>query len=163
MNYIIDGFNLAFVVKNITGTIKEGATEKAIRQLIHFVRSAINIQNSKVIIVFDGADDNQPKKIKDGAITILFSKKPQTADDIIRNFIRKTANKDQWTVVTSDNEILFTARDHGMQIIQSATFKNMEKQKERDTSNSEMEKSKHNPDNIDLDYWRDIFNAGQNE
>ena len=160
MNYIIDGFNLAFIIKSISTVLKQGNTEKAIKQLIHFVRSATSHKKGKIIIVFDGQDDIQPKQIMQGPIEILFSKKPQTADDIIRNLIRKTIDKDKWTVVSSDTEIIFTARDHGVRTMKSGTFKNMKnKSSAKDSSKPIIEKT--NPDNVDVDYWQRIFNSGK--
>jgi len=162
MNYIIDGFNLAFKIDHISQTIKDGNTEKAITQLIYFVRSLCNKKNVKIVFVFDGRDVYQSKKVKHNGVDILFSKKPQTADDIIRNLIRKTKNKDTWTIVSSDNEIIYTAKDHGIKIIKSDDFKNIQ------TINSsermlQKEKDMRNTNNIDIDYWRKIFNSGKNE
>jgi len=162
MNYIIDGFNLAFKIENISQTIKNGNTENAISLLIHFVQAILNKRSSKIIIVFDGQDDNQPKKIKHSGVDILFSKKPQTADDLIRNFIRKTNNIQKWTVVSSDNEIIYTAKDHGAKTMKSVDFINLKKRHSaKDTF--EKENEKRNPENIDVDYWREIFNSGKSE
>ena len=161
MNYIIDGYNLAFVTDTISQTLKKGDTEIAIKQLIHYVRSVVNKKNSKVIIVFDGPNDSQPKKLREGSVDILFSKKPQTADDIIRTFIRKTANKSKWTVVSSDNEIIFTAEDHGVNTMKSSQFKDL-KIKQAKSKKSLGIENKSNPNNIDVNYWKEIFNSGKN-
>jgi predicted RNA-binding protein with PIN domain len=160
MNYIIDGYNLAFTIKTIAPVLKQGNTEKAIKQLIHFVRSVTGHNKSKIIIVFDGQDDLQPKKIKQGALEVLFSKKPQTADDIIRNLIRKKLQKDKWTVVSSDTEIIFTAKDHSVGTMRSEAFKNM-KNKSSAKNSITTDNDKINPDNVDVDYWRSIFNNGK--
>ena len=162
MNYIIDGFNLAFKIQNISQSIKNGNIGKAITQLVHFVNSKVNISTSKVIIVFDGQDDNQPKKAKLNGVDILFSKKPQSADDIVRDFVRKTDNINNWTIVTSDNEIIYTAKDHGAETMKSSDFINMKK-KATSKERFETEKNKRNPENIDVDYWREIFNSGKSE
>jgi len=162
MNYIIDGFNLAFIIENISQTIKNGNTEKAISQLLHFVQTTLYGRSTKIIIVFDGQNDNQPKKIKHSGIDILFSIKPQTADDLIRNFIRKTNNIQNWTVVSSDNEIIYTAKDHGAKTMKSLDFINLKKR--NSVKNTfEKENDKKNPENIDVDYWREIFNSGKSE
>ena len=162
MNYIIDGYNLAYTIKAITPILKDGNTEKAIKQLIHFVQSATSHQTGKTIIVFDGQDDIHPQKIKQGPIEILFSKKPQTADDIIRNLIRTSVHKDKWTVVSSDLEIIFSARDHGVRSMKSEAFKNM-KNKFSAKNSIKAHKDKINPDNVDVAYWQKIFNSGKDD
>lgn len=162
MNYIIDGFNLAFKIESIAKSIKNGDTNKAIKQLIYFVQSRLNSKGSKVIIVFDGQENHQSKKSSFNGASILFSTKPQTADDIIRDFIRKTSHIKKWTVISSDNEILFTAKDHGANTMKSVDFINMRK-KNGNKNNSSIEKEKNNPENIDVEYWQEIFNSGKKE
>ena len=162
MNYIIDGFNLAFKIESIAQSIKIGDTNKAIKQLIFFVQSRLSGKNSKIIIVFDGQDNNQPKKTSYNGASILFSKKPQTADDIIRDFIRKTHQIKNWIVISSDNEIIYTAKDHGAKTMKSVDFIKIQKTNSAKNDLS-IEKEKSDPENIDVDYWRKIFNSGKNE
>jgi predicted RNA-binding protein with PIN domain len=160
MHYIIDGYNLAFKIENIYKTINQGQTQKAISQLVHFVRSVLNKKNSKIIIVFDGQTTNPFDKQEYPGVEVIFSKKPQTADDIIRNFIRNTANKNKWTVISSDTEIIYTAKDHGAKSITADNFLKMKSTTPKKDTLKSIE-LKRNPDNIDMDYWRKIFNSGK--
>lgn len=162
MNYIVDGYNLAFKIEQSSQNIKDGQTALVIKQVVHFVKSGIKDQRSKTIIVFDGKETNQPSKTSYFGVTLLFSKKPQTADDIIRNFIRNTKNIDKWTVVSSDNEILFTAQDLGAHTLKATDFIRMRNKLLQGKQKLSGNFNKQNPQNIDVEYWRKLFNSGNN-
>lgn len=161
MNYIIDGFNLAFKISTIKSEIESGNIDVAIQKLIHFVRSRINMHGDRVILVLDGQEFSSGNSFNSPGVKIMFSKAPQSADDIIRNFIRNTNNIRKWCVVSSDNEILYTAQDHGAGRQKSADFI---RKTSDDTSDIPAAYSKKtNPTNIDLDYWRSVFGKDDDE
>ncbi len=91
MNYIIDGYNLAFKDMDLSRLIKAGQTEQVIPMLIKKIQNLLKFPSGRVIIVFDGKDGYYPQN-RFRSVEIKFSKKPQTADDIIRDFLRKAAN-----------------------------------------------------------------------
>jgi len=156
MNYIIDGYNLAFKIAPIAQTIKSGNTDKAIRQLTNYVSQKLNSKNTRIIIVFDGKHNDGNNTITVPGAKLMFSKKPQTADDIIRNFVRTTNNIKLWTIVSSDNEIIYTAQDHGAQTLKSHDFIRITSKKKTTPMDS---KEKNNPQNVDIDYWKKMFDA----
>jgi len=161
MNYIIDGFNLAFKIVGIAPTLRNGQTDLAIKQLTQFVKSKLKSNKGKIIIVFDGRDLHRQTIPSIPGIKLLFSQKPQTADDIIRDFIRKTTNIENWFVVSSDNEIRFTAQDHGAKALKSTDFlKQTFAQKKIE---NQMSQKKTNPDNVDVEYWRKLSESGNKE
>lgn len=162
MNFIIDGYNLAFMIDKIAQSVKNGNTEKAINQVIHYVQQKFVAKHPKIIIVFDGQNYSDFEKNYNRNLTILFSKKPQTADDIIRNFIRKTEQIKNWVVVTSDNEIIYTAKDLGAGVMKSTDFIKMNVSGLPKKSTA-VENKKMNPGNVDIEYWRNIFNSGKDE
>ena len=153
MNYIIDGFNLAFKIKHIVPNLKLGKIDLAIDQLIQYLKSKLTKSGSKIIVVLDGQKYSSQSYPGRAGIKIIFSKKPQTADDIIREFIRSSANISKWCVISSDNEILYTAKDHGAQTMKSGDFL----QKSR--IDVQPDSQKNDPQNIDIEYWRGLFNA----
>lgn len=155
MNYIIDGFNLAFKISTIKSEIESGNMDNAIRKLIQFVRTRIKIPENHVILVLDGREFSSSQSYNSPGVKIMFSSSPQTADDIIRNFIRNTKNISKWCVVSSDNEILFTAQDHGAQRLKSADFIRKTSNYASDIPDAYNKKT--DPKNIDMDYWRSIF------
>lgn len=159
MNYIIDGFNLAFKIERISRLIRQGAIDIAVQQTVHFVSQKLNANKGRVLLIFDGQAHSHSVPPAAHGITIRFSKKPQLADDIIREFIRSTDNLQNWTVVSSDNEIRFTAQDHGARSITSKQFIQLvprQSKKRGNKGNSE----KPGSENIDIEYWKKIFDTG---
>jgi hypothetical protein len=158
MNYIIDGYNLAFKIKSIHNQILGGNTGKAIVLLIQFVKQQLHSKAEKIILALDGEKSSANKSNLSG-IELWFSNKPQTADQLIQAFVRKLKNPRNWTVVSSDNEIIFTARDHGVNVLKSENFVNQK------TAASVKNKfsQKENPQNIDLDYWLNTFNSNKDD
>jgi predicted RNA-binding protein with PIN domain len=80
------------------------------------------------IVVFDGADvaPAQRKTVQSGGsskVTVMFSKPPLKADDVIRDLVNELAPKtSDLTVVTSDLEVARHARGEGAQIVLSDLF-----------------------------------------
>lgn len=158
-HYIIDGFNLGFKIPHIASAIKKGNTDMAIKQICSFIKS--KTKNNKVIAVFDGKkySDTIPSMLN--GISIRFSHKPETADDVIRSFVRQSTDVEQWCVVSSDNEILFSAQDLGAQYMKSDQFIRLTNKKGVTVHKKESEK--HHPNEVDVDYWKQLFNDGIDE
>ncbi len=155
---LVDGYNLAHKHPEISLWLKKGDTEKTIQLLISWLQSGPGRKHSKIILVFDGKRGNFNRQHYSSNIKLIFSKKPQTADDIIRDFIRNAENPSDWTVVSSDNEIIYTSQDHGAHTIKSETFldqysRNPKSKNKRPNNSTE----KYNPENIDVDYWLKQF------
>ena len=153
MNYIIDAYNVGHKISAAAEWLSKGQTEKAIPIILSHIQSALP-QAGEIIAVFDGKSGNLQSRFPSTRIKIKFSKKPQTADDIIRNFIRRQANPSNWTVVSSDNEIVYTARDMGAKVQTAQQFTNAKTPKTRISENPE----KYQPGNVDVDEWLKIFN-----
>lgn len=152
MNYIIDGYNLGFSDDQITSWIQRGDSDRAIQMIIQKIKSLIP-QNSKAILVLDGKRGYFDSQYGASQIRVIFSKKPETADDIIRRIIRHESNPQLWSVISSDHEIQNTARDMGARVINSAEFlKSGGKKTKTDVYEKEPD-MKFNPDREDLDYW----------
>ncbi len=161
MNFIIDGFNLGFKINAIAPVLKSGQTDLAIKQIAQYVKKKLFTQSGRIIIVFDGRDFHGQAISQIAGIKLIFSRKPQTADDIIRKFIRETAQTRNWTVVSSDNEIRFTAQDHGAKVLKSTEFigKTFAKRKQ----GKSISNNKTNPENVDIEYWQKLFAEGTGE
>lgn len=161
-NYIIDGYNLGYKIPSVEKWIRSGETDRAIQLIKNYTSKLVQIAN-QVILVFDGTNETHGNNAKHGKLQIKFSKKPQTADDIIRQFIRSQKNASQWIVVSSDSEIRFTAEDMGAQAMASEKFITFIKSK-HSKSQTNTNREKYKPENIDVDYWLDKFNqSGEKE
>ncbi len=152
MNYIIDGFNVAFKDAKTANLIRGGNTDAAISGTVALVRRILKNNKGKIVVVFDGKEGQQAPRFP--GLTVRFSKAPQKADDIIRAFVRKTKNINRWTVVSSDNEIRFSAQDHGAATLNAAEFLAMKK---TTIDPSAEEVKKYEARNIDTEYWLKLF------
>jgi predicted RNA-binding protein with PIN domain len=156
-NYIIDGFNLGFKIPSIAKWIQSGHTDHVIQLIKSYLFNGLVRKANQIIIVFDGKKENVSGNSKQGKMQVIFSKKPNTADDIIRKHIRSVKNASQWIVVSSDSEIRYTAKDMGAESIKSekliATL-NQDHKKDQ----YKLNKEKYQPENVDMDYWLKKFN-----
>lgn len=155
IRYIIDGYNLGFKDPDTSALIRAGKTDQAIRRIVGIVQKRLKDRDAQAVIYFDGNDGTGfPSTHK---IHVRFSKHSRTADDEIRDFIRNAERLDNWVVVSSDNEIRYTAQDHGAKVMHSNEFLNLA----GSTSDfNEEARQKRDPDNIDIDYWLRQFGAG---
>lgn len=161
-NYIIDGYNLGFKIPSIAKWINLGETDRAIQLIKNFIVNNLVQKSNQIIIVFDGKSENTGNDSKQGKLYIKFSRKPQTADDIIRQFIRSQKNASQWIVVSSDLEIRFTAKDMGAIVMTSENLIDSIK-RERSKSQIQNNREKYQPENIDVNYWLNKFNQSRDK
>jgi len=155
--YIIDGYNLGFKIPAIAEKIKSGQTELAVRQIVSKVQSMVKGNAGSVIIVFDGKYGNRNSVQGSGLIKIKFTRKPKIADDEIREMIRNRKPKELLTIVSSDNEIRFTAQDHGVKVLRSEEF--LKSFKDRKAKHAGESSEKPDPGEVDIDYWLDQFRS----
>lgn len=158
MNYIIDGYNLGHKLPNAARHLKQGETDKAIQLILSYIRASLS-STGKIIVVFDGKKGYFPNQAYPAGLTIRFSRKPQTADDIIRNFIRNQAHPKNWTVISSDNEIIYTAQDMGAKVLK--TLKSGFSGKKNSASVKYDEK--YQPQNVNVQEWLKLFKQGEKE
>jgi predicted RNA-binding protein with PIN domain len=153
-NYIIDGYNLAFKAPAIAALMRAGKIDQAVRQVILHAQKNYAAA-AQIIIVFDGRQGIPPEAETFGNIRVIFSKKPQTADDVIRAFLRNAADAPKWTVISSDHQIQNTAKDMGAVVLKSEQA--WEPRKSQPTPRKEVSGEKAKPTKVDLDYWLDVF------
>lgn len=155
MNYLIDAYNFGHMLAAARSWLQKGATQKAIPIILSAIQQRVK-PRSKVVAVFDGRAENPGASVQSFAnIRVLFSRKPQTADDIIRDFIRRQTKPELWTVVSSDTEIVYTARDMGAKTISSASFA---KRGNESTKSTEPD-DKYNPGKVDVAEWMRLFSG----
>jgi hypothetical protein len=120
---IVDGYNLLHklpALSSLLGCDLEQARERLVSQLAGY-RAARNV---RVTLVFDGRG---PQARPAGArlpsgVEVVYSRAPQTADDVIKRMLATERSPRACTVVTSDNSIILHARDFGAKVVSSAEF-----------------------------------------
>jgi predicted RNA-binding protein with PIN domain len=117
MPYIIDGHNLIPHV----GLQLDSMDDEL--ELIRLLQEYCRVSRRQVEVYFDNALAGQPATRKFGVVTAHFVRRPQIADDAIRQRIAKLAKTARnWTVVSADRRVQAEARAAKAQIISSEEF-----------------------------------------
>jgi len=123
--YIIDGFNLAHKIPQV----KKSADIHL--DLIRYIKSKklTGSRNNKVTVVFDGRTD--PEAAKEAVFKVIFSG-PVSADDIIKDKVRKAKNKKQIVVVSDDREIRDFVKSQGARVCNVMDFVKTDKRAKKE-------------------------------
>ncbi|MBN2365266.1 MAG: hypothetical protein EH225_04500 [Calditrichaeota bacterium] len=119
--YLIDGYN---VIKKQTSVFFRMPTlEQQREHLLKLIRSSHLLREAAVIVVFDGSIDphSQPGRNYPG-IRVVFSSGQKEADDVIKDIVRHDSGQRTIIVVSSDQSIQHTARDHGASMMTARDF-----------------------------------------
>ncbi len=105
MPYIIDGHNL---IPHVGLRLDALDDEMA---LVEMLREFCRIKKKRAEVYFDGAPPGQNRTRKFGYVTAHFVRKGHTADNAIHARLQKMGNAARnWTVVSSDREVLNSAK-----------------------------------------------------
>ena len=152
MPYIIDGHNL---IPRVGLRLDALDDEMA---LVEMLREFCRVKKKKADIYFDGAPPGEDGTRKFGYVTAHFVRKGRTADSAIHARLIKMGNSARnWTVVSSDREVLASAKyvrassisaDEFAQQIESARFV------AQSDPNEDKPLSKH-----EVDEWMKLFSS----
>jgi predicted RNA-binding protein with PIN domain len=117
MPYLIDGHNL---IPNV-GLHLDSLDDEL--ELIRLLQEFCRLSRSQAEVYFDNAPAGQPTKRKHGLVAAHFVRKPDIADDVIIQRIRKLgASAKNWTVISSDRRVQAEARAARAKVISSDEF-----------------------------------------
>ena len=117
MPYIIDGHNL---IPRVGLRLDALDDEMA---LVEMLREFCRAKKKRVEVYFDGAPPGENGTRKFGYVTAHFVRKGRTADDAIHTRLQKMGNAARnWTVVSSDREVLNSAKSVRASRISSDEF-----------------------------------------
>lgn len=114
MLYIIDGYNVLYST-SFKNWIDKFGLQSARSHLINFIRSI----ERNVIIVFDGKENYPNSEFPNVVFT-----KGESADNYIKNFIRKYPDKEKLVVVSNDKSIISFAKMHKVKTLSVEKFLN---------------------------------------
>jgi len=123
---LIDAFNVIFAHPRL-GPLVRREPERAREEFLVLVAGRVPSDGSRVVVVFDAHRDPGPvagkgrqgATLRHGVQTVYAT---ETADTWIRERIRNAEDARTITVVTSDREILDTARAHHCTILRVSDF-----------------------------------------
>ena len=121
VHIIIDGYNLIRQSPTLS-VIEHRSLEEGRQALLERLVSYRKAKHHPVTVVFDGAkaDLSMEKTTRCKGIDVLFSRRGELADSVIKRFI--TRERERSVVVTSDKEIALFATQHGAATIDSTEF-----------------------------------------
>lgn len=151
MPYIVDGHNL---IPHVGLRLNAADDEMA---LIEMLREFCRVRKKSVEIYFDGAPPGESRTRKFGYVTAHFVREGRTADNAIHTRLRKMGKSAKnWTVVSSDHEVLNSARSAQASRLSSAEFaKEIEEAKFAAFENPAEEKSLSSQE---VEQWLKLFN-----
>jgi len=154
MPYLVDGHNL---IPNIPGiTLKDLDDE---RELIGLLESFASRERTRVEVFFDQAPPSRAGSRSFAGVNAHFIREGTTADRaIISRLSRLGKEAKNWTVVTSDREILAEARSMHSKTLSSSDFAGMLSRKEPSLGEDESRGEKPEISGEEVDYWLDQFN-----
>ena len=118
MPYLIDGHNLIAHVPDIELSDPDDEGKLVVR-----LRGFAAARRKQCIVIFDHGLPGGKSPMSNNTVKVIFATAyHSTADRILMERIRNTPDAGNWTVVTSDNEILAAAHEKGMKAMRSADF-----------------------------------------
>jgi predicted RNA-binding protein with PIN domain len=117
MSYLIDGHNLIPKL----GLHLDSPDDEM--ELVALLQEFSRLSRNAVEVYFDGAPASQARTQKLGLVTAHFIRIGTTADSAIRAFLQKAGRAARnWTVVSSDHEVMNSAREVHSRVISSDEF-----------------------------------------
>ena len=149
MPYLIDGHNLVPKLGLRLDSIDDEM------ELISILQEFCRLERRHVEVFFDGAPASQAGTRNLGAVTAHFVRLGTTADDAVRNRLKKLGKgAKNWTVVSSDRQVQANARSVHAEVMSSDAFAGMLKQA-RDSAPKPNHDRKISPQEVDE--WLKIF------
>lgn len=121
LHIVIDGYNLIRQSPTLSA-MEYISTEEGRDGLLKLLAQYKKFKPHKITVVFDAAYGNSlaESKTRQRGITIIFSRKGELADDVIKRIAAK--ERERAIVVTSDNDIIDFAVRHDAATINSQEF-----------------------------------------
>lgn len=121
MPFIIDGHNLIAALPDLD--LSDPDDE---RKLVEILQGFCSRTNRRATVYFDRGVLGGEPTIKSGRVDVRFVRLPRTADDAIHDHLLKLDKEaPNWTIVSSDREVVSAARRAGASVLHSDAFAQM--------------------------------------
>ena len=119
MHFLIDGHNLIAKMPDIALDDPNDEVMLVLR-----LRSwAAGSRKRQITVIFDrGLPGGRSKFLSRGQVDVIFAPEGQTADALLISRIRRAANPAEYTLISSDRQVLAAARDRRMRQIPADLF-----------------------------------------
>ena len=155
MPYLIDGHNLIACLPDI-----DLGSPDVEAKLVIKLRGFAAGGGRKCTVIFDGGLPGGHSSLSNKAVKVIFASAfHANADSLLKQRIRKTRDAANWTLVSSDQEVLDCARRHKMKWMTSDEFaRRLQRKSRRQDRRGEDDQAQVPPDEVDE--WLDIFGCG---
>jgi len=153
MTYLIDGHNLIGQLPDIS---LEDPNDEAllVQKLIGFCART----GKTCVVVFDYGLPGGSSRMSTRAVQVVFASGRSTADRVMMERINKIPDPTGWIVVSSDHDVLATARKRRMGTLHSDEFAALLKSPPKHVVDAG-EASEVNLSDQEVDEWLDLFGA----
>ena len=119
MHYLIDGHNLIASINDIS--IEDPNDE--IKLILRLRRWSAAGRKRRVTVIFDGGlPGGEARHLSTGPVKVVFAPEGKTADNLLIHRLRKVRNPTEFTLISSDREVLSAAKNKRVPTITSRSF-----------------------------------------
>lgn len=156
MPYLIDGHNLIARLPDIELDDPDDEAKLVIK-----LRGFVAKHKKKCTVVFDGGIPGGYSTMSNKSVSVIFASAIRSnADKVIKERIKKIPDPRNWTIVSSDNEVLNFAKSHKMQAQTSVQFMQTLNSRPRVQDNRGEALHIHVTKD-EVDEWLDLFGADE--
>lgn len=117
MPFLIDGHNL---IGRLPGLRLDDPEDE--RQLVVLLRGYLARVKKTGVVVFDRGQPGADDTLSNRTLKVRFARPPRTADDVIKDLVRRERNPRGLSVVTSDRAVAEAARQAGATVKEASAF-----------------------------------------
>ncbi|ADB17604.1 protein of unknown function DUF901 [Pirellula staleyi DSM 6068] len=164
LHWLIDGYNLLHASDLIPPDGKAPVLARSRELLLSFLTLLLSkTKASRTLVVFDGmhSPPGLPKSFHYRGLTVQFSTRNQSADDLLEEILEQHPAPKQVTVISSDHRVQRGARSRGANYIDSDMWlveqKRLGQQAQKEKSSLESEKPAPPASPGEVSKWLDFF------
>lgn len=151
MPYLIDGHNLIGVLSEI-GLDDPADEARLVQKLNGFAART----QKNCVVVFDHGLPGGKSRMSTRMVQVVFASGRSSADKVMMERIKKMPNRNGWIIVSSDRDVMATARLHRMQTLSADEFAALMQTPPKPViDKGEAEDVKLSP--TEIDEWLDLF------
>lgn len=153
MPLLVDGHNL---IGQVPGLSLADADDEA--QLVLLLRRYSTARRGRqVVVVFDGGVYGHPQQLNGYGITCYFARSPQDADAELIKRLRALKRPRDWSLVTSDRQIVRVAEEMRVAVIGAREFARQLRPAPQRPASLPDEKPDVRLSEAEIDEWLDLF------
>ena len=157
--YLIDGYNVIHKIPEIKSLMKTNM-QSARERFVLLLTNYFSNKRTEVMVVFDGLSDIPDFNIHSNPkVKVLFSKRNQKADILIKSITDERSNKSLITIVSSDHEVYQYGKVSRCNVMKSEEFIKKTRAK---SFNYEHSIKTHILSQDEIELWKQIFNKKGN-